>query len=192
MWQNRISTINRILMAMKNRSDSLWIIGGDQPVECSCVAVAKVFSSFKMARLTHGEREEKKQKERKREKEISDDIACVKMFEFGTLLLKIRINNQAQKRLWNVLLRYAIFLRSCWSFGRMILGPTNCISNPVSFHSQKSMAICPFCSLCVFTSFSWFDSIHQKKKIPSCIVVLKFHWTWTAFTLNNRQSLFPK
>lgn len=48
-------------MAMKNRSDSLWIIGGDQPVECSCVTVAKVFSSFKMARLTHGEREEKKQ-----------------------------------------------------------------------------------------------------------------------------------
>lgn len=117
-------------------------------------------------RDSHTEKEKKKnQKERKREKEISDDIACVKMFEFGTLLLKIRINNQTRKRLWNVLLRYAIFLRSCWSFGRMI-GPTNCISNPVSFHSQKSMAICPFCSLCVFTSFSWFDSIHQKKKNP--------------------------
>lgn len=54
-------------MAMKNRSDSLWIIGGDQPVECSCVTVAKVFSSFKMARLTHGEREKKNKKERERD-----------------------------------------------------------------------------------------------------------------------------
>lgn len=149
MWQNRISTINCILMAMKNRSDSLWIIS-NQPVRCSCAAVLRYFPS-------HGRQRER---ERKRSMTTSHVLKCLNLAAY----CYHRINHSNTKAIVErVLLRCAIYAQLLVFLAVWLLLPSNCISNPVSFHfiHGKSMAICPFFALCIsslpFMVLAWFS-----------------------------------